>query len=166
MNADLRMRVATVLREEIVPALELDGGSIELVDVADGIAQVRFGGACASCPSTIWPLIMGLEQELRLARARNRNRGSRAVNELLFGYNTNGFAHHRLEDAIAIIYSLGYRSIALTLDHHALLPWDDDHSPELLQVWRERLGALEMVGVVETGTDLCLTRSVNTSQPY
>ena len=65
MTVDLKTRVAAVLREQVAPALELDGGSIELVDVADGIAQVRFGAACASCPSTIWPLIQGLEQELR-----------------------------------------------------------------------------------------------------
>jgi Fe-S cluster biogenesis protein NfuA len=65
MTTDLKSRVAAVLRDEVAPALELDGGSIELVDITNGIAQVRFGVGCASCPSTIWPLIMGLEQELR-----------------------------------------------------------------------------------------------------
>ena len=44
---------------------------------------------------------------------------------MLPGYNTNGFAHHRLEDAINILADLGYRSIALTLDYHSLLPSDD-----------------------------------------
>jgi Fe-S cluster biogenesis protein NfuA len=65
MTADLKSRVEQVLREQVAPALELDGGSIELVDIANGIAQVRLGGACSSCPSTLWPIIMGLEQELR-----------------------------------------------------------------------------------------------------
>jgi L-ribulose-5-phosphate 3-epimerase len=48
------------------------------------------------------------------------------VSNLLFGYNTNGFAHHRLADALKIIFELGYDSVALTLDHDALDPFDSD----------------------------------------
>lgn len=40
---------------------------------------------------------------------------------MLPGYNTNGFAHHRLDDAVDILAGLGYRSIALTLDFQAIL---------------------------------------------
>jgi Fe-S cluster biogenesis protein NfuA len=57
--------IAQWIRDEIEPAFALEGGSIELVDVSDGIAQVRFHGTCARCPSTISALLMGLEQELR-----------------------------------------------------------------------------------------------------
>ncbi|MGB0716336.1 MAG: sugar phosphate isomerase/epimerase, partial [Phycisphaerae bacterium] len=36
------------------------------------------------------------------------------------GYNTNGFAHHRIEDTFAILEDLGYQSVAVTLDHPIL----------------------------------------------
>jgi Fe-S cluster biogenesis protein NfuA len=62
---DLNERVGRIVREEVAPALEIDGAEVEVVDVSDGIAQVRFRGACSSCPATITALIMGLEQELR-----------------------------------------------------------------------------------------------------
>jgi len=61
---DLKARVARVLAEEVAPALQLDGGDIELLDVSDGVAQVRLHGGCSGCPSTIMAIITGLDQEL------------------------------------------------------------------------------------------------------
>jgi sugar phosphate isomerase/epimerase len=45
---------------------------------------------------------------------------------MLLGYNTNGFANHRLGDAIAIIAEIGFKSIAITLDHQLI---DRPHVP-------------------------------------
>jgi Fe-S cluster biogenesis protein NfuA len=62
---DLRTRVETALRTHAAPALALDGGGIDVVEVADGIASVRLTGACSGCPATILTIITGLEHELR-----------------------------------------------------------------------------------------------------
>jgi L-ribulose-5-phosphate 3-epimerase len=74
---------------------------------------------------------------------------------MLLGYNTNGFAHHRLEDAIVILAELGYRSIALTLDFHALNPFDPDLARQLATV-KALLEKHSLRSVVETGARFLL----------
>ncbi|HEY8505151.1 MAG TPA: NifU family protein [Gemmataceae bacterium] len=64
-ESDLKQRVASVLKEEVAPALALDGTTLEVVDVRDRVALVRFSGGCPSCPATVMTLLTGLEQELR-----------------------------------------------------------------------------------------------------
>ncbi len=63
--SDLRSRVARILAEEVAPALQMDGGDIELIEVAGGVARVRLLGVCNGCPSTIMAVMMGIEEELR-----------------------------------------------------------------------------------------------------
>jgi sugar phosphate isomerase/epimerase len=67
-----------------------------------------------------------------------------------FGYGTNGFANHRLGDALAIIADLGYDGVALTLDHHHLDPYAGDIATQVGALAR-RLGELGLGVVVETG---------------
>ncbi|MDQ2587722.1 EboA domain-containing protein [Saccharothrix yanglingensis] len=66
------------------------------------------------------------------------------------GYGTNGFAGHRLDDALAVIADLGYRGVALTLDHHHLDPYADD-LPARVDAVARRLAELDLTVVVETG---------------
>lgn len=49
----------------IRPALQNDGGDVELVDVADGIVKVRLTGACGGCPMSTMTLKMGIERVIR-----------------------------------------------------------------------------------------------------
>jgi Fe-S cluster biogenesis protein NfuA len=61
----LKHRVAAALAQEVGPALAMDGTLIEVLDVADGVARLRLGGVCGSCPSSIMTVVHGIEQELR-----------------------------------------------------------------------------------------------------
>jgi L-ribulose-5-phosphate 3-epimerase len=67
-----------------------------------------------------------------------------------FGYGTNGFANHRLRDALAVIAGLGYDGVALTLDHDHLDPFGPDLSRRVTQA-ADLLRDLDLAVVVETG---------------
>jgi len=49
----------------IRPAVQADGGDIELVDVIDGQVRIRFHGACHGCPSSTMTLQHGIERNLK-----------------------------------------------------------------------------------------------------
>ena len=52
--------------DEIRPALQADGGNIELIDVGeDGVVKVRLMGACGSCPMSQLTLKRGVEARLK-----------------------------------------------------------------------------------------------------
>ena len=61
----MREKVEKAL-ETIRPALQADGGDLELVDVtADGIVKLKLTGACGCCPMSTFTLKMGIEQRLK-----------------------------------------------------------------------------------------------------
>jgi Fe-S cluster biogenesis protein NfuA len=45
-----REKITRVLKEDVAKELEQDGGGIDLIDFKDGVAYVRFKGACMGCP--------------------------------------------------------------------------------------------------------------------
>ena len=51
--------------EKIRPALQADGGDVELVDVTDGVVKVRLTGACGTCPMATMTLKSGVERILK-----------------------------------------------------------------------------------------------------
>lgn len=61
----MREKVEKAL-DTIRPALNADGGDVELVDVSeDGVARVRLTGACGGCPMSQMTLQMGIERALK-----------------------------------------------------------------------------------------------------
>lgn len=60
----MKERVQEVL-DKIRPALQADGGDVELVDVVDGVVKVHLVGACAGCPMSQLTLSNGVERVLK-----------------------------------------------------------------------------------------------------
>ena len=50
---------------KVRPALERDGGNVELVEVEDGTVKVKLVGACAGCPMSTMTLKNGIERILK-----------------------------------------------------------------------------------------------------
>ena len=71
------------------------------------------------------------------------------------GYNTNGFISHSLTSALEIIARLGYSSVAITLDHHALNPWQPNLDEEIEAV-KAILKRYALACVIETGARFLL----------
>ena len=52
--------------EKIRPALQRDGGDVELVEVGeDGVVKVKLTGACGGCPMSQITLKQGIERVLK-----------------------------------------------------------------------------------------------------
>ena len=61
---DLRKKIQETI-DLIRPALQADGGDVELVDVVDGVVQLRLVGACHGCPHAMQTLHHGIERYLK-----------------------------------------------------------------------------------------------------
>jgi len=51
--------------EQIRPALQADGGDVELVEVNNGVVKLRLRGACSGCPMATMTLHQGVERLLK-----------------------------------------------------------------------------------------------------
>ncbi len=62
----LREKVEEALNG-IRPALQADGGDVEIVDIdeKEGIVKVQLQGACSGCPSSQITLAMGVERAIK-----------------------------------------------------------------------------------------------------
>jgi sugar phosphate isomerase/epimerase len=74
---------------------------------------------------------------------------------MLLAYNTNGLANHSLLDAIDLLADIGYQGVAITLDHGALNPLDEQVGDQLSKV-ATTLQTRGMRCVIETGARFLL----------
>jgi Fe-S cluster biogenesis protein NfuA len=63
-NDELRERVQKAL-DSIRPALQQDGGDVELVDIEGKVVKVQLQGACHGCPMSAMTLQMGIERVVK-----------------------------------------------------------------------------------------------------
>jgi Fe-S cluster biogenesis protein NfuA len=49
----------------IRPALQADGGDVELVGVEGGVVKLKLKGSCAGCPMSTMTLKLGIERVLK-----------------------------------------------------------------------------------------------------
>ena len=61
---EMERRIEKAL-DKIRPALQMDGGDVELVEMVGKSAKVRLMGMCAGCPSAQMTLLYGVERALR-----------------------------------------------------------------------------------------------------
>jgi L-ribulose-5-phosphate 3-epimerase len=69
---------------------------------------------------------------------------------MFLGYNTNGMAHHDLFEAVALLAEIGYRGVAVTVDHGPLWPHREGTAREIGRLKR-LLADLGLRSVIETG---------------
>lgn len=74
---------------------------------------------------------------------------------MFLGYNTNGLAFHDLFEAVELLAEIGYRGVAITIDHHALSPRDTNSSEQLRRL-QQLLKRLDIRSVIETGARFLL----------
>lgn len=75
---------------------------------------------------------------------------------MILGYNTNGFAHHGLCDALAILSELGYGSVALTLEREQLDPPDPSGVAACVKRIGPLLDSAKLRATIETGSRFIL----------
>lgn len=69
---------------------------------------------------------------------------------MFLGYNTNGWNCHALEDAVRLLAEIGYRGVAVSIDHHALPPGAADLDATLDRL-RRLLDDANLRSAIETG---------------
>ena len=70
-NPDIS-QINSILDQTVRPALQMDGGDLELVAIEDNNALIRLMGACQSCSISTVHMKMGVETAIKKAKSSNR----------------------------------------------------------------------------------------------
>lgn len=62
MSVEQKVKAAL---DEVRPALQIDGGDVELVGVEGGVVRVRLMGACGGCPMATMTLVGFVEERVK-----------------------------------------------------------------------------------------------------
>jgi len=60
----MKEKIEAILAQ-VRPALQSDGGDVELVDVNEGVVSLKLKGACSGCPMATMTLQHGIERVLK-----------------------------------------------------------------------------------------------------
>jgi L-ribulose-5-phosphate 3-epimerase len=74
---------------------------------------------------------------------------------MILGYNTNGFGHHDPFEAIEVLAEIGYKSVAITLDHGPLNPFSPGFGANLERL-KDVLARRGLRNCIETGARFLL----------
>jgi Fe-S cluster biogenesis protein NfuA len=65
LNDPVVREIEALLDDRIRPYLAGDGGWLEIIGLADKTLQIRYQGACGSCPSSLTGTLMAIENMIR-----------------------------------------------------------------------------------------------------
>jgi sugar phosphate isomerase/epimerase len=75
---------------------------------------------------------------------------------MIIGYNTNGFANHRIEDCLPILAEIGYAAVAITLEPALLHPPNSCGVANCVETLKPILALTGLVPTIETGSRFIL----------
>ena len=58
-------KIKSIIDQRVRPALESDGGGLDLLDFHDNTLKIRYIGACGTCPSSIRGTLVAIENLLK-----------------------------------------------------------------------------------------------------
>ena len=58
-------KIGAILDQTVRPALQADGGGLQLIELKDNVLKINYQGACGSCPSSTMGTMKAIEELLK-----------------------------------------------------------------------------------------------------